>query len=106
MAIVLSDKAETESELRAAGDLWAEHVLENAKAYIMTFVYIFATVISGFPLFSAIAYGAGLDKSSIGITWSVSLMQHFTSGCHKSTLLSYDWFSDETSCIAWSDEQL
>jgi len=61
---VFPGKVVTESELRAAGDLWAEHVLENAKAYIMTFVYIFATVISGYPFFSAIAYGAGLDKGS------------------------------------------
>lgn len=54
----------TERELRAAGDLWADHILENAKAYIMTFVYIFVTVISGYPLFHAIAYGAGLDSSN------------------------------------------
>ena len=54
----------TERELRAAGDLWAEHILENAKAYIMTFVYIFVTVVSGFPLLRAIAYGAGLDPSN------------------------------------------
>lgn len=52
------------ASLKAAGDLWAEHILENAKAYIMSFIYIFATVISGFPLLSAIAYGAGLDLDS------------------------------------------
>ena len=60
----IAQPSKTESELRAAGDLWADHVLENAKAYIMTFVYIFVTVISGFPLFSAIAYSAGLDNGS------------------------------------------
>ena len=54
----------TEFELRNAGDLWAEHILENAKAYIMTFTYIFATVISGFPLFRAIAFFAGLSTAS------------------------------------------
>lgn len=54
----------TELELREAGDRWAEHILENAKAYIMTFIYIFVTVVSGFPLFHAIAYGAGLDSSN------------------------------------------
>jgi hypothetical protein len=53
-----------ESELRQAGDVWSDHILENAKAYIMAFVYIFATVVSGYPLAFAIAYGAGLDKSS------------------------------------------
>lgn len=54
----------TTRELRTAGDLWAEHVLENAKAYIMSFIYIFVTVVSGYPLFSAIAKGAGLESSS------------------------------------------
>ena len=54
----------TEYELRMAGDLWAEHILENAKAYIMTFIYIFATVLSGFPLFRATAFFAGLNAAS------------------------------------------
>jgi hypothetical protein len=54
----------TEAELRATGDVWAEHILEVARAYIMTFVYIFVTVISGFPLCYAIARAAGLKKSS------------------------------------------
>ena len=53
-----------ESELRKAGDVWADHVLENARAYMMTFVYIFVTVISGFPLAYAIAHAAGLDDSN------------------------------------------
>jgi hypothetical protein len=51
-------------ELKGAGELWAEHVLENTKAYIMTFVYVFVTVTSGYPLASAIASFAGLDSSS------------------------------------------
>ena len=54
----------TELELREAGDRWAEHILENAKAYIMTFIYIFATVITGYPLFHALAYCARLDSSN------------------------------------------
>ncbi|KAL7566060.1 hypothetical protein ACA910_009847 [Epithemia clementina (nom. ined.)] len=53
-----------ESELRKAGDLWADHILENTRAYIMTFVYIFVTVISGYPLAYAIAYGAGWENSN------------------------------------------
>jgi len=53
-----------EMDLRKAGDQWAEHILENAKAYIITFMYIFATVVSGYPFFYAIAYGAGLNKSN------------------------------------------
>lgn len=49
-----------EAELRAAGDVWSEHILENAKAYIMTFIYIVVTVTIGYPLISGIADGAGL----------------------------------------------
>lgn len=54
-----------EKELRAAGDVWAEHILENAKAYIMSFVYIVVTVTIGFPLISGLAYAGGLrdDKA-------------------------------------------
>jgi len=53
-----------EQELRATGDVWAEHILENAKAYIMSFVYVFATVISGFPLIFGIASLCGLQGDS------------------------------------------
>jgi hypothetical protein len=53
-----------ELALRKAGNLWADHILENAKAYIMTFIYIFTTVICGYPLFYGIAIAAGLDSSS------------------------------------------
>jgi hypothetical protein len=53
--------------LHGAGDLWAEHILENARGYIMSFIYIFATVISGYPLMYAITTGAGLDKESLWI---------------------------------------
>ena len=49
-------------ELRAIGDRWAEHVLENAKAYIMSFVYIVATVTTGYPLFSGIGHAAGATE--------------------------------------------
>ena len=49
-----------EAELRAAGDVWSEHILENAKAYIMTFIYIVVTVTIGYPLISGIADAAGL----------------------------------------------
>jgi hypothetical protein len=57
-------QTQTVKELRAAGDLWADHILENSKAYIMTFVYIFATVISGYPFFYGIALAAGFDSAS------------------------------------------
>jgi hypothetical protein len=38
--------------------------LENAKAYIMTAIYIFVTVISGHPLAYAIFRAAGMDASN------------------------------------------
>jgi hypothetical protein len=53
-------RSKTERELRSAGDLWAEHVLENAKAYIMSFIYVVGTVTSGFPLVSGLAKAFGL----------------------------------------------
>jgi hypothetical protein len=55
-----------ENELREAGNLWADHILENVRAYIMTAIYIFVTVTTSCPLFSTIAYGCGLNKS---IAW-------------------------------------
>ena len=54
----------TVKELRKAGDLWSEHILENAKAYIMSFIYIVVTVTIGYPLISGIAYAAGLRSDS------------------------------------------
>lgn len=41
------DLVDTEKVLRSAGDVWAEHILENAKAYIMSFIYIVVTVTIG-----------------------------------------------------------
>jgi hypothetical protein len=59
-----SGKKIAETELRKIGDIWADHILENVKAYIMTFVYIFVTVVSGFPIFTAIARAASLDRNN------------------------------------------
>jgi hypothetical protein len=56
--------SETEKELRAAGDLWADHILENVKAYIMTAIYIFVTVISGHPLVYSLFRAAGMVDAS------------------------------------------
>eukprot|EP00546_Thalassionema_frauenfeldii_P018867 CAMPEP_0178900374 /NCGR_PEP_ID=MMETSP0786-20121207/3439_1 /TAXON_ID=186022 /ORGANISM="Thalassionema frauenfeldii, Strain CCMP 1798" /LENGTH=1338 /DNA_ID=CAMNT_0020571373 /DNA_START=537 /DNA_END=4554 /DNA_ORIENTATION=+ len=53
----------TTIELRKAGDLWAEHILENARAYIITIIYIFLTVISGYPLIYGIAVLCGFVSS-------------------------------------------
>eukprot|EP00957_Ditylum_brightwellii_P212052 15366905-Ditylum_brightwellii.AAC.1 len=54
----------TTIELIKAGDIWAEHILENAKAYIMSFFYIFITVTVGNPLLFLLATTAGLPPSS------------------------------------------
>ena len=56
-------RSKTERELRSAGDLWADHILENAKAYIMSFIYVVGTVTSGFPLISEVAKAFGLTGS-------------------------------------------
>jgi len=61
---ITKDQASAEQELRHAGRVWADHILENARAYVITFVYIMATVISGYPIASAIAKGAGLVNST------------------------------------------
>ena len=48
--------------MRAAGDLWANHILEVAKAYIMSFIYVFVTVTSGWPLVTGIAAMSGFER--------------------------------------------
>jgi hypothetical protein len=50
----------TEQELRRSGDVWSEHVLENPKAYIITFLYVVGTVVAGYPLITGVATAAGL----------------------------------------------
>lgn len=57
---------EAQRELKEAGDLWADHVLENARAYIMSFIYIVGTVTSGYPLITGIAIATGLPADSWG----------------------------------------
>jgi hypothetical protein len=54
-------RLETEQTLRHSGQLWSDHVLENARAYVMSFVYIFVTVTSGFPIVTGLAIAGGLD---------------------------------------------
>ena len=56
--------SEVEKETRRLGDIWSEHILENAKAYIMSFIYIFVTVTVGYPLVTLIAKVSGLNSSS------------------------------------------
>lgn len=53
-----------EKDLRKAGDLWSDHILENARAYVISFAYIVGTVVSGYPLATGIAAGAGVPTGS------------------------------------------
>jgi hypothetical protein len=54
----------TEKYLRAAGNVWSNHILENAKAYILSIIYIIGTVVSGYPLANGVAAAAGLSSGS------------------------------------------
>ena len=56
--------SEVEKETRRLGDIWSEHILENAKAYIMSFIYIVVTVTVGYPFITLISIVAGLDSIS------------------------------------------
>lgn len=51
----------TNVRLRVAGKLWSDHILENARAHIFTFLYVFFTVTFGYPLVTGVAIAAGLD---------------------------------------------
>ena len=73
-----NDKMPTEMEalLRAKGNFWALHVLENPMSWMLSFVYIMATVVSGYPLIHGLItlyYAvenpnkATQDKSCVGI---------------------------------------
>jgi hypothetical protein len=57
---------EAQKELKEAGDLWADHVLENARAFIMSLIYVVGTVTSGYPLITGIAIAAGLGSDHWG----------------------------------------
>ena len=56
--------SEKEKELRAVADIWSEHVLENAKAYVMSFVYILVTVVSGHLLIGSVIQSMGFSVRS------------------------------------------
>lgn len=60
----LDQKTKVQQNLHSAGDLWAEHILENARAYMMSFIYVFVTVTTGYPLLSLIASLSGLDMAN------------------------------------------
>lgn len=52
---MIGEMKRTERELRDMGTIWAKHVLEQAKAYIWCFIYVFLTVTTGWPLARAIS---------------------------------------------------
>eukprot|EP00931_Biecheleriopsis_adriatica_P010461 TRINITY_DN11152_c1_g1_i1.p1 TRINITY_DN11152_c1_g1~~TRINITY_DN11152_c1_g1_i1.p1 ORF type:complete len:1458 (-),score=249.36 TRINITY_DN11152_c1_g1_i1:158-4531(-) len=54
-------KTETSQQLRALGAHWSWHVLENPIAWILCFLYVMGTVVSGYPLVSGLSRVAGLD---------------------------------------------
>ena len=50
-----------EQELREVGNMWGDHVLENVRAYIMSFIYVIGTVTSGYPLVTGLSIAFGVD---------------------------------------------
>lgn len=67
------DNLGPEKELREAGRLWGDHVLENARALIITFVYIMVTVTVGYPIVTGFAVAVGMD---MGKYLYISKLQH------------------------------
>ncbi|KAI2495035.1 hypothetical protein MHU86_19467 [Fragilaria crotonensis] len=61
---LLAEFAHPETLLREAGRQWSDHILENARALIMTFVYIVATVTAGYPLITGLSIACGLNSGS------------------------------------------
>jgi hypothetical protein len=53
------------SNLYELGNLWSDHILEQARAYVMCFLYIFVTVTWGWPLVSAIGSAFGVVEGDI-----------------------------------------
>jgi len=58
------------------GNLWSDHILEQARSYIMCFVYIFITVTSGWSLVSAIGSVFGIVESN-----SITYFLRFLDSC-------------------------
>jgi hypothetical protein len=66
--------ASAERDLRAAGDVWADHVLEGVKGWMMSFAYIVGTVTAGYPLVTGVATACGLAA-----TWAFYVTRFFDS---------------------------
>ena len=59
-----TDEKSTERKLRDAGRVWSQHVLENAKATLIVFIYIFVTVTTGFPIARAISEAIDAEEGT------------------------------------------
>lgn len=59
-----STKSRTEKDLIETGNMWANHVLENVKAVILSFLYVVGTVTAGYPLITGILTAFGATHSS------------------------------------------
>jgi len=62
--------------LKELGKVWSDHILEQARAYIMCFLYIFVTVISGWPLVSAVGSAFGVVEGD-----SITFFLRFLDSC-------------------------
>ena len=58
-------ESKVHEDLRKMGKQWSWHILEGVIAWIITAAYIFATVISGYPLFYGIGRAAGVESSAV-----------------------------------------
>ena len=61
------ENSEIEQKLRSQGSEWAKHVLEVAKAHVLSFAYIFITVITGYPLFYLVYLTFGYESDNLFI---------------------------------------
>jgi len=66
--------SQVEDELRKQGHEWSQHVLEGVKGWIMSFIYIVATVTAGYPLITGVATLCGLS-----VTWAFYITRFFDS---------------------------
>ena len=60
---------DTSRHLKAKGNMWAQHVLEAPRAWIMSATYIAITVTLGYPLVSGIAVASGVT-----VVWAMRLV--------------------------------
>lgn len=66
-----------EKELRQMGNIWSEHILENVRAYIMSFFYIFGTVVSGYALMTGLAKAFSVYDSAPYVFHTLDAMIYF-----------------------------